>query len=100
LSGGNQQKGVLARWLCREPKILILDEPTQGIDVGAREEIYGVISGLASKGIAIILISSDMVELMRLSHRILVLCHGAVVDEMPREQATEDRILRAASGVS
>jgi len=82
LSGGNQQKALLGRWLCRDPKVLILDEPTQGIDVGTKAQIYRLIMDLACEGRAVLLISSELFELVNLADRILVVRHGRIVDEM------------------
>ena len=96
LSGGNQQKVVLGRWLARRPKVLILDEPTRGVDVGAKAEIYRLIAELAEEEIALLVISSEMPELLGLADRILVMASGRVVAEMPREQASEERILSLA----
>ncbi len=99
LSGGNQQKVLIARAVGLEPKILILDEPTRGVDIGAKQEIYSMIEALASKGIAIILISSEMAELLRLSDEIVVLRDGQVSANLTRETATEDAIVKAAAFV-
>jgi L-arabinose transport system ATP-binding protein len=96
LSGGNQQKVVLGRWLARAPRVLILDEPTRGIDVGAKAEIYRLIAQLAGEGIAILVISSELPELIGLSDRILVMAAGRIVGEVPRAEATEQRVLRLA----
>ncbi|HEY3624482.1 MAG TPA: sugar ABC transporter ATP-binding protein [Roseiarcus sp.] len=96
LSGGNQQKVVLGRWLARRPKVLILDEPTRGVDVGAKAEIYRLIAELAREGIALLVISSEMPELLGLADRILVMAGGRVVAEMPREEASEEHILSLA----
>jgi ABC-type sugar transport system ATPase subunit len=96
LSGGNQQKVVLGRWLLTEPKLLILDEPTRGIDVGAKREIYGLINHLAERGAAILMISSELEELIGMCDRILVMNQGAIRDELPRAQFDQQRILRAA----
>ncbi len=96
LSGGNQQKVVLGRWLARRPRLLILDEPTRGIDVGAKAEIYALIRRLADDGLAILVISSEMPELIGLSDRILVMAGGRITGEMPRRQATEHGILSLA----
>jgi L-arabinose transport system ATP-binding protein len=96
LSGGNQQKVVLARWLARAPRVLILDEPTRGIDVGAKAEIYRLIAQLAANGIAILVISSELPELIGLSDRILVMAAGRIVGEVPRAEATEQRVLNLA----
>jgi L-arabinose transport system ATP-binding protein len=98
LSGGNQQKVVLGRWLARRPKVLILDEPTRGVDVGAKAEIYRLIAELAREGLALVVISSEMPELLGLADRILVMAGGRVVAEMPRDEATEERILSLAMG--
>ena len=98
LSGGNQQKVVFARWLAREPRILILDEPTRGIDVGAKLEIYRLIEELAEAGIAILVISSELTELLGLTDRIVVMRAGAIVGELPTSAATEEAILALAMG--
>jgi L-arabinose transport system ATP-binding protein len=98
LSGGNQQKVVLGRWLARRPKVLILDEPTRGIDVGAKAEIYRLIAELAAEGIALLVISSDMPELLGMADRILVMAGGRLVAELSREEANEERILSLAMG--
>jgi len=97
LSGGNQQKCILARWLLIEPKVLLLDEPTRGIDVGAKAEIYQLIRRLASQGRAIIMTSSELPELLAVSDRIIVLCEGRITAEIPRAQATEEAIMHAAT---
>lgn len=99
LSGGNQQKVLLAKWLATGPTVLVLDEPTRGIDVGARSEIYAIIEQLASKGCGILLISSDLQELMLLADRILVMRSGSVVGEFSGEAMTENGVGRAALGV-
>lgn len=98
LSGGNQQKVVLAKWLASKPRILILDEPTRGIDIGAKVEVHRIISELAASGLGIILISSDLPEVLAMSDRILVLHEGRVAAEIPRQQATEERVMFAATG--
>jgi L-arabinose transport system ATP-binding protein len=98
LSGGNQQKVVLGRWLARKPKVLILDEPTRGIDVGAKAEIYRLIAELASEGMALLVISSEMPELLGLADRVLVMAAGRIVADVPRSEATEERILELAMG--
>ncbi len=95
LSGGNQQKALLARWAAVKPKLLILDEPTLGVDVGARREIYDQIVALADSGMAVILVSADHAELQGMSHRVLVFVDGEVVAELPGEEATEEAILHA-----
>ncbi len=96
LSGGNQQKVVLARWLARAPKVLILDEPTRGIDVGAKSEIYALIAELTRAGVGVIVISSEMPELLGLSDRILVMSGGRITAHLQGAERTEDAILRAA----
>jgi L-arabinose transport system ATP-binding protein len=96
LSGGNQQKVVLARWLARQPKVLILDEPTRGIDVGAKSEIYALIRNLTRAGLGVIVISSEMPELIGLSDRVMVMAESRITAELSGDEITEDRILRAA----
>jgi L-arabinose transport system ATP-binding protein len=96
LSGGNQQKVVLARWLALKPKLLILDEPTRGIDVGAKAEIYALLNDLANQGIAIMLISSELPEILGLSDRIYVVHNGRISGELARDKATEEKILALA----
>jgi len=98
LSGGNQQKVVLGKWLLHKPRVLILDEPTRGIDVGAKFEIYRLIHELADGGAGVLVISSEMEELIGLCDRILVMRGGRLVDEMPRAEFDRERILRAALG--
>jgi ABC-type sugar transport system ATPase subunit len=98
LSGGNQQKVVLAKWLLTQSKIFIFDEPTRGIDVGAKVEIYALIRDLADKGAAILMISSELPELLRMSDRILVMHEGEIAGEMARADATEERVVAYASG--
>jgi ribose transport system ATP-binding protein len=99
LSGGNQQKVVLAKSLAAESDILIFDEPTRGIDVGAKQEIYHLMSELADNGIAILMISSDMEELLGMSDRIIVLCEGKLAGEVKKEQFKQQQILDLASGI-
>jgi ABC-type sugar transport system ATPase subunit len=98
LSGGNQQKVVLAKWLASQPKILILDEPTRGIDVGSKAEVHALISKLAQAGIGIILISSELPEILGMSDRIVVMHEGGVAAVLDRSQATQERIMAYASG--
>jgi ribose transport system ATP-binding protein len=102
LSGGNQQKVVVARWLTNKIRVLILDEPTRGVDVGARSEIYSIIYDLAARGIAVVLISSDMPELIGLSNRVLVVRNGGIVGEIPKDrlnkQSAQQEIFGLASG--
>ena len=98
LSGGNQQKVVLARWLLVGPKVLILDEPTRGIDVGAKQEIYRIMRDIAAQGVAIIMISSEMLELIGMSDRILVISEGRQAGTLEPEEFSQQRILELASG--
>ena len=94
--GGNQQKVVLAKWLATQPKILILDEPTRGIDVGAKAEVHRIISDLAQRGVAILLISSELPEILALSDRVLVMHEGRVKKVLARAEATQEAIMGAA----
>lgn len=97
LSGGNQQKVLISRWLANNPDILILDEPTRGIDVGAKYEIYQIMISLAKQGKGIIMISSEMPELIGVSNRILVMCNGHITGEVQGEEATQERIMSYAT---
>ena len=97
LSGGNQQKVLIARWLLTDPDVLILDEPTRGIDVGAKYEIYTIMQELAAAGKSIIMISSEMPELLGLSDRIMVMCEGRVSGILDRDQADQVEIMRLAT---
>lgn len=97
LSGGNQQKVVIAKWLLRDCDVLIFDEPTRGIDVGAKSEIYDLLEDLAAQGRAIIVISSELPEVLRLSHRIAVMCEGRLTGVLPRESATQENIMELAT---
>ena len=96
LSGGNQQKVVLGKWLLAEPKVLILDEPTRGIDVGAKFEIYQLIHQLADRGAGVLVISSEIEELIGICDRILVMRHGEITGEFRREEFDREKILAAA----
>ena len=98
LSGGNQQKVVLGKWLLTNPKVLFLDEPTRGIDVGAKQEIYAEINKLAEAGLAIVLVSSELPEVLGLSDRVLVLHEGRVTGEFTRRDATPEKVMAAATG--
>jgi ribose transport system ATP-binding protein len=98
LSGGNQQRVVLAKWLPLEPRVLLLDEPTLGVDVGAKVEIYRILRDLVAQGISIVMVTSDMLELLNISDRILVFYEGTIVAEYPGGQATEELVMAAASG--
>jgi ribose transport system ATP-binding protein len=97
LSGGNQQKVVIAKWLTRDCDILIFDEPTRGIDVGAKGEIYKLINELAKQGKAIIMISSELPEVLRMSHRVLVMCEGRITGELSYENASQESIMNYAT---
>ncbi|KPW39791.1 Sugar ABC transporter ATP-binding protein [Pseudomonas coronafaciens pv. atropurpurea] len=98
LSGGNQQKALLARWLMTNPKVLILDEPTRGIDVGAKAEIYRLISLLASEGMAVIMISSELPEVLGMSDRVMVMHEGEMMGILDRNEATQEKVMHLASG--
>ncbi|MBA3875984.1 MAG: D-xylose ABC transporter ATP-binding protein [Anaerolinea sp.] len=100
LSGGNQQKVVLAKWLATRPRVLILDEPTRGIDIGAKVEVHRIISELTASGLGIVLISSDLPEVLAMSDRILVLHEGRLAAEISRAEATEERVMFAATGAA
>jgi L-arabinose transport system ATP-binding protein len=97
LSGGNQQKAVLARWLAEQNmRVLIIDEPTRGIDVGAKNEVYSVLYELAERGMAIVMVSSELPEVMGVADRILVMRQGRIVGELSRAEASEAKILELA----
>jgi len=98
LSGGNQQKVVLAKWLGRGPSVLIVDEPTRGIDVGTKAEVHRLLEGLAQQGVAILVISSELPEVLRLANRILVMREGRLVAEFAHGEASEEAIVAAATG--
>ena len=98
LSGGNQQKVVIAKWMAARPRVLILDEPTRGIDVGAKQEIHSLMSDLAAQGVAIIMISSEMPEILGMSDRIIVMHEGRVKGELTRAEASQERIMQMAIG--
>jgi ribose transport system ATP-binding protein len=97
LSGGNQQKVVIAKWLIRNCDILIFDEPTRGIDVGAKSEIYHLMNDLVREGKSIIMISSELPEILRMSDRILVMCEGRITGELPIEKASQEAIMAYAT---
>jgi ribose transport system ATP-binding protein len=96
LSGGNQQKVVLAKWLLSQARIFIFDEPTRGIDVGAKVEVYRLMSDLVAGGAAILMISSDLPEVLGISDRVLVMAHGRITAELDRSEASEQRVLEHA----
>jgi rhamnose transport system ATP-binding protein len=98
LSGGNQQKVVLGKWLMTEPRVIILDEPTRGVDVGAKAEVHRLIANLAAGGMAVLMISSDLPEVLAMSDRVLVMREGRLTAELPRADATAERVIAAATG--
>ncbi len=100
LSGGNQQKVVLGKWLLSEPDVVILDEPTRGIDVGAKAEIYRLIGQLAASGKAVLMISSEMPEIMGLCDRVIVLHDGALIGELSRAELSQENLMTLASGIN
>ncbi len=100
LSGGNQQKVVLAKWLSMKPKVMMFDEPTRGIDVGSKSEIYGLMRALADSGVAVLMISSDMEEVIGVSDRIVVMEEGAIGGILTRDQFSEENVMRLAVGRS
>jgi len=97
LSGGNQQKVVLAKWVARNPRVLIVDEPTRGIDIGAKAEVHALLARLAAQGIGIIVISSDLLEVLAVSDRVLVVREGRLNGELTRAEATQERVMAAAT---
>jgi ABC-type sugar transport system ATPase subunit len=97
LSGGNQQKVVVAKWLATRPRILILDEPTRGIDVGAKAEVHALMSRLAVAGVSILMISSELPEILGMSDRILVVRQGRISAEFSRQEASQEKIMAAAA---
>jgi rhamnose transport system ATP-binding protein len=98
LSGGNQQKVVLAKWLARHPALLIVDEPTRGIDIGTKAEVHRLLSSLAGDGVAVLVISSELPEVLTLADRVLVMREGRLAATLSREQATEQAIVAAGTG--
>jgi rhamnose transport system ATP-binding protein len=98
LSGGNQQKVVLAKWLSMAPKLLIVDEPTRGIDVGTKAEVHRLMSSLAAEGVAVLMVSSELPEVLGMADRVLVMREGRLVAELDRERATEESVMFAAMG--
>lgn len=98
LSGGNQQKVVLAKWIGIAPKVLILDEPTRGVDVGAKREIYQLMNELAERGVPIIMVSSDLPEVLGVSDRIIVMHEGRITGELTKEEASQEKVMQLATG--
>jgi rhamnose transport system ATP-binding protein len=97
MSGGNQQKVVIAKWLASKPDLLIIDEPTRGIDVGTKAEVHRLLSELAGQGMAVLMISSELPEVLGMADRILVVCEGRLTADLPREEATPERVMHAAT---
>ena len=97
LSGGNMQKVVLSKWLEMGPRIVLFDEPTRGIDIGAKSEIYTIMGELAKKGVAIVMVSSELPELLSVTDNILVMCEGKMMGLVPREEATQEGIMTLAA---
>jgi rhamnose transport system ATP-binding protein len=97
MSGGNQQKVVIAKWLATNPTLLIIDEPTRGIDVGTKAEVHRLLSELAGQGMAILMISSELPEVLGMADRVLVVCEGRLTADLPRESATPESVMRAAT---
>jgi ABC-type sugar transport system ATPase subunit len=100
LSGGNQQKVVLAKWLIGDAKVFLFDEPTRGIDVGAKAEIYSLMLALLARGIGIVMVSSELPEVLGMSHRVLVVREGRVRAEFARADVTPDKVIAVAAGVA
>ncbi len=98
LSGGNQQKVVVGKWLAHRPRVVLFDEPTRGVDVGARSEIYSLMDELAGQGVAILMISSDLEEVLGMSDRVLVLHQSQLVGELPRARLSEEAVMTLATG--
>ena len=98
LSGGNQQKVVLAKWLATGPKLLIVDEPTRGIDVGTKAEVHRLMSQLAADGVAVLMVSSELPEVLGMADRVLVMHEGRLVADIPRASADEESVMYAATG--
>ena len=98
LSGGNQQKVVLAKWLATAPKVLLIDEPTRGIDVGAKAELHHLLAALASHGLAVLMVSSELPEVLGMADRILVMREGRIVGELSAAEASEEAVMAFATG--
>ncbi len=98
LSGGNQQKVVVGKWLAMNPSVLLLDEPTRGIDIGAKQEIYALMEDLAKNGVAILFVSSEMEEVLGVADRVLVMHEGEITGELSREELSEEAVMQLATG--
>jgi rhamnose transport system ATP-binding protein len=99
LSGGNQQKVVIAKWLATKPRVIILDEPTKGIDIGSKAAVHEFMAELAAQGLAIVMVSSEIPEILGMSDRVVVMREGRMVGEFPREGLTPEKLVRAAAGI-
>jgi rhamnose transport system ATP-binding protein len=97
MSGGNQQKVVIAKWLATDPSLLIIDEPTRGIDIGTKAEVHRLLSELAGQGLAILMISSELPEVLGMADRVLVVCEGRLTADISRDEATPENVMRAAT---
>jgi rhamnose transport system ATP-binding protein len=97
MSGGNQQKVVIAKWLATDPALLIIDEPTRGIDVGTKAEVHRLLSELAGRGLAILMISSELPEVLGMADRVLVVCEGRITADLDRAEATPEAVMHAAT---
>lgn len=100
LSGGNQQKVVIAKWLATKPRVIILDEPTKGIDIGSKAAVHSFMAELAAQGLAIIMVSSEIPEVLGMSDRVIVMREGRIVDEVAGERMTPEALVRAAAGLA
>ncbi len=100
LSGGNQQKVILARWLSEKVNVILFDEPTRGIDVGAKSEIYNIIYSLAQRGVGVLVVSSDLPEVLGICDRVLVMRQGRLCGQLSRDEATSERVMKLALPVS
>ncbi|AMM83490.1 hypothetical protein AZF01_03235 [Martelella sp. AD-3] len=99
LSGGNQQKVVIAKWLATQPKVIILDEPTKGIDIGSKSAVHAFMSELAGRGLSIIMVSSEIPEILGMSDRVIVMREGRIVAELARDEMSAEKLVRAAAGI-
>jgi len=99
LSGGNQQKVVIAKWLSTQPSVLIIDEPTRGIDIGTKAEVHRLLSELAGQGLGVLMISSELPEVLGMADRVLVVCEGRLTAELARDEATPESVMRAATAI-
>ena len=100
LSGGNQQKVVIAKWLATKPRVIILDEPTKGIDIGSKAAVHEFMAELAAEGLAVIMVSSEIPEVLGMSDRVIVMREGRIVDEVAGPDMTPERLVRAAAGIA